>query len=114
MHESLQGATFHVEHIIPRCKGGGSEMENLALARPGCNLRKAGRVAALDPETDEEARLFHPILQVWSEHFRFNGHTIEGITAAGRATVETLNLNHSRRQRIREVEEAFGLHPPIP
>jgi hypothetical protein len=44
--------------------------------------------------------------------FRFKGYRIEGLTAAGRATVEALNLNHSRRQRIREVEEAFGLYTP--
>lgn len=24
MHESLQGATFHIEHIIPLCQGGRS------------------------------------------------------------------------------------------
>ena len=30
-----------------------------------------------------------------------------------RATVNLLNLNHFRRQRIREVEEAFGLYPPF-
>jgi hypothetical protein len=112
MHESLQGATFHVEHIIPQCKGGGSDPENLALACPGCNLHKAGRITEIDPATGEYVRLFHPILQLWSEHFRFNGYQIEGLTAVGRASVEALNVNHSRRQRIREVEEAFGLYPP--
>jgi 5-methylcytosine-specific restriction endonuclease McrA len=38
MHESLQGATFHIEHVVPQSKGGISDMENLALACPGCNL----------------------------------------------------------------------------
>jgi len=113
MHESLQGATFHIEHIIPQCKGGRSDLANLVLACPGCNLHKAGRISAIDPATGGEVRLFHPILQLWSEHFRFNGYQIEGLTAEGRATVEALNLNHSRRQRIREVEEAFGLYPPL-
>ncbi|HEV3039470.1 MAG TPA: HNH endonuclease [Candidatus Angelobacter sp.] len=32
MHESLQGATFHVEHIIPKSKGGESSLENLAFS----------------------------------------------------------------------------------
>ena len=59
------------------------------------------------------ARLFHPALQIWSEHFRFHGYQIEGLTAEGRATVEALCLNHPRRQRIREVEAAFGLFPPF-
>jgi len=79
MHESLQGATFHVEHAIPRSKG----------ASPR----------------------FHPLQQRWSEHFRFNAHEMEGLTAIGRATVVLLDLNHLRRQRIRQVEESFGLYP---
>jgi hypothetical protein len=39
---------------------------------------------------------------------------MEGYTAVGRATVAMLDLNHFRRQRIRQVEEALGLYPPIP
>ncbi len=112
MHESLQGATFHIEHIIPQCKGGRSDLVNLALACPGCNLHKAGRITALDPMTGQSVQSFHPILQQWPEHFRFSGYQIEGLNAVGRATIEALNLNHPRRQRIREVEEAFGLFPP--
>jgi HNH endonuclease len=68
MHESLQGATFHVEHIIPQSKGGHSVLENLALACPGCNLHKADRTTAVDPATGEQVPLFHPIRQRWSEH----------------------------------------------
>ena len=64
MHESLQGATFHVEHIIPQCKGGGGDLENLALACPGCNLHKASRTTAMDPVTGENVRLFHPVRQL--------------------------------------------------
>ena len=112
MHESLQGATFHIEHIIPQCRGGRSTLENLALACPGCNLHKASRITAINPTTGEAVRLFHPILDLWPEHFRFDGYQIKGLTGMGRATVEALNLNHTRRQRIREVEEAFGLFPP--
>jgi len=113
MHESLQGASFHIEHVMPQCKGGRSELGNLVLACPGCNLHKASRITAIDPVTGEDARLFHPIRQLWSEHFQFKSYQIEGLTAVGRATVDLLDLNHSRRQRIREVEEAFGLYPPI-
>ena len=111
MHESLQGATFHVEHVIPRSKGGESTLENLALACPGCNLQKADKTTAPDPLTDEHVDLFHPLQQQWSEHFRFKGHEVEGLTAIGRATVMLLDLNHLRRQRIRQVEKTFGLYP---
>jgi len=113
MHESLQGATFHIEHVIPQCKGGRSGLENLALACPGCNLHKASKITAVDPATGQDVPLFHPIRQLWSEHSRFEGYQIEGLTAVGRATVETLNLNHCRRQRIRQAEGVFGLYPPI-
>lgn len=112
MHESLQGATFHVEHIIPRSKGGRSDLENLVLACPGCNLHKASRTAAVDPKTGQEVPMFHPLEHRWPEHFRFEGYRLEGLTAEGRATVDVLDFNHSRRRRIREVEEAFGLYPP--
>ena len=111
MYETLQGATFHVDHIIPQCKGGRSDLENLVLACPGCNLHKASRITAIDPATGESVQFFHPVLQRWSEHFWLNRYQIEGLSPAGRATIDALNLNHPRRQRIREVEEAFGLYP---
>jgi len=112
MHESLQGATFHIEHVIPLCRGGRSDLENLALACPGCNLHKADRITITDPATGDDVPLFHPLRQAWSEHFRFKGYQIQGLTAVGRATVAALNMNHPRRQRIREVEDAFGLFSP--
>jgi hypothetical protein len=61
MHESLQGATFHVEHVIPQSKGGESTLENLALACPSCNLHKTDRTTAVDPLTGEQVPLFHPV-----------------------------------------------------
>ena len=112
MHEILQGATFHIEHVVPRSKSGDSALENLALACPGCNLHKASRVEAVDPATGNWVPLFHPVWQAWTEHFRFKGYEIEGLTAVGRATVVALDLNRQRRQLIREVEKAFGLFPP--
>ncbi|PWU12921.1 MAG: HNH endonuclease [Verrucomicrobia bacterium] len=113
MHESLQGASFHVEHVIPRSKGGRDVLDNLVLACPGCNLRKTSRTMAMDSKTGERVQLFHPLCQTWQEHFRLNGFQIEGLTDVGRATVEALDMNHPRRLRIREVEERFGLYPPV-
>jgi hypothetical protein len=104
MHASLQGATFHVEHVISQSKGGESTLENLALACPGCNLHKADKITGADPLAGEQVALFHLLRQRWSEHFRFKGHEMKGLTANGRATVALLDLNHLRRQRIRQVE----------
>lgn len=112
MHQSLQGATFHVEHVVPRVKGGASLLTNLALACPACNLHKADRTMAIDPESGTSVPLFHPGRHIWSEHFRFDGDWVEGLTATGRATVEALDLNHERRRRIRAAEKRLGLCPP--
>jgi hypothetical protein len=114
MHQSLQGATFHIEHIIPLSKGGKSDLFNLALACPSCNLHKADRTTAIDPESGSQVPLFHPGQQAWSDHFRFIGYQIEGLTSVGRATVAALDMNHSRRQRIRAAEERLELYPMIP
>lgn len=60
MHQSLQGATFHVEHIIPRSRGGSSDLENLAWACPGCNLHKSDRVEIFSPDSCGVIPLFNP------------------------------------------------------
>ena len=112
MHQQLQGATFHIEHIIPRAQGGTDDLGNLTLACPSCNLHKADRIAAIDPVSGASVPLFHPGRDIWPEHFHFLGQRVEGLTALGRATVAALDFNHSRRQRIRAVEARLGFHPP--
>ncbi len=112
MHQALQGGTFHVEHIIPSSRGGSSDLGNLALACPGCNLRKSDRVVALDPETNDAVPLFHPRRDAWDAIFRWDGLELVGLTPTGRATVAALELNSPRRIRIREAEQRFDLFPP--
>jgi hypothetical protein len=112
MHQALQGATFHVEHIIPTSQGGPSELDNLAWACPGCNLRKADRILVSDPDSLVRVPLFHPRRDSWSEHFRWQGYQVVGLTPVGRATVWALDLNHARRLLIRQAEQSFGLFPP--
>ena len=113
MHQSLQGATFHVEHILPRSQGGNSTEENLCWACPACNLHKSDRTAALDPQGGINASLFNPRQNVWAEHFSWDGFEIVGLTDIGRSTVAALNMNHERRLHIRSAEVLFGLFPPI-
>jgi len=112
MHQSLQGATFHVEHILPRSRGGPTESSNLAWACPTCNLRKSDRTHAADPETMQQASLFQPRQDVWKDHFAWNGYRVIGLTPTGRATVDALDLNAPRRLLIRQAEELFALFPP--
>ena len=112
MHQSLQGATFHVEHIIPRCRGGSSEPDNLAWACPSCNLRKSNRVEVRTSEADEPVRLFNPRADKWEEHFRWDEYQIIGLTPVGRVTIDALALNHERRIKIRRAEALFDFFPP--
>ena len=112
MHQSLQGATFHIEHIVPASAGGTSDLDNLALACPNCNLHKSDRLLVPDPDTDEETLLFHPRLHAWVEHLTWDDYGMVGLTATGRATVRALHLNSPRRLLIRQAEQGFGLFPP--
>jgi hypothetical protein len=112
MHQALQGATFHIEHIVPRSRGGPAHPSNLAFACPGCNLHKSDRVEVPDPDSDAIARLFNPRTDGWSDHFRWEGYRVVGLTTLGRATVFALDLNHPRRVLIRQAEELFGMFPP--
>jgi hypothetical protein len=112
MHQSLQGATFHVEHIIPGSRGGSDAPENLALACPSCNLHKSDRIEAPDPDSGATVPLFNPRTDRWSEHFCWDGYRILGLTLTGRATVVALDWNHPRRLLIRHAEELLELFPP--
>ncbi|MDZ4657567.1 MAG: HNH endonuclease signature motif containing protein [Bythopirellula sp.] len=112
MHQALQGARFHLEHINPRSRGGQTELDNLALACPGCNLHKSDRIEAADLETGIAVPLFHPRLHAWREHFAWDDYHIVGLTPIGRATVAALGFNEPRKIRIRQAEQTFGLFPP--
>jgi hypothetical protein len=111
MHQSLQGATFHIEHVLPKSKGGKTEIQNLALACPSCNLRKSDLVNAIDPLTGQTCSLFHPTHHRWADHFKLEGYLVVGLTMVGRTTISTLDLNSQRRLKIRAAEEIFGLFP---
>ncbi len=112
MHQSLQGATFHVEHIVPQARGGHTQLNNLAWACPSCNLHKAHRIDSIDPETGSQVPLFNPCVDSWNAHFRWDSYRVVGSTPIGRATVAALDLNHPRRLLIRQAEEGFTLFPP--
>ena len=112
MHQSLQGASFHVEHIVPRIVGGADDETNLCLACPSCNLRKSSRTQGTDPESGTEVPLFHPRRDEWREHFDWSDSTLSGLTPIGRGTIARLELNAPRRLLIREAEMLFELFPP--
>lgn len=85
--ESFALQPFSVEHIVPRSRGGGTELENLALACSGCNAHKYNKVEADDPTTGQPAPLFHPRRARWRDHFAWNADftLAVGLTPTGRA-----------------------------
>jgi hypothetical protein len=112
MHQSLQGATFHIEHVVPRGRGGNSDPENLSLACPSCNLHKADRVDFVLVQGHPAIALFNPRTDIWNEHFEWEDYQLIGKTNVGLATIRMLDLNHDRRIKIRQAEQIFGLFPP--
>ncbi len=112
--EDIVGAEFTVDHIIPESLGGMTALDNLCLACWGCNLFKHDRLAALDLNTGEMVRLFHPLTQSWYEHFAWqaDGLIIAGLTPTGRATVNALQLNRAPLVNARRLWIKAGWHPP--
>jgi hypothetical protein len=88
--------------------------ENLCLACPTCNRRKASRQFGIDAATGDRVKLFHPQNDAWANHFRWTetGTKIEPLTATGKITIDLLQMN--RRQIIfaREMWGDVGRHPP--
>ena len=112
--EQWQYVPFTVDHIVPLAQGGTGSPDNLALACFHCNRRKADRLQAVDPESDELVALFHPRQHSWGEHFIWSadGIRIVGLTAIGRATIAALDLNRERVVNIRAADVTVDRHPP--
>jgi hypothetical protein len=106
--------TFSVEHILPRSRGGGNTLENLAWSCMGCNSYKAAKIQATDPLTDELALIFHPRQQIWLEHFAWSLDFSEviGLTPTGRASIPALKLNRDGVVNLRRLLSQAGKHPP--
>ncbi len=106
--------SFVCEHITPIAKGGETSLENLALACGGCNSFKYTKQEAIDPNSSENALLYHPRQEIWLEHFSWStdGLEIIGITPTGRATVKALSLNRPGVTNIRKLLIMANLHPP--
>jgi hypothetical protein len=84
---------FQVDHIIARQHGGTATLDNLAMACFHCNRFKGSNIAGLDSASGELVRLFHPRTDLWTEHFRFDGARLVGLTPIGRATIHVLAMN---------------------
>jgi HNH endonuclease len=105
---------FAVEHILPRSKGGLTQVSNLALSCQGCNNFKYTATEASDPGSGDLAPLYHPRKHLWQEHFAWNEDftQILGVTPTGRATIARLKLNRPHVVNLRRLLHAASKHPP--
>lgn len=99
--EALFDEPFWIDHIRAEQHGGETNAENLAFCCMRCNRHKGPNLAGHDSVSGEDAFLFNPRKDSWSEHFEWVGAIIRGKTPAGRATVMTLNMNHPTRVEAR-------------
>ena len=107
------GQTFHLDHVVPRSRGGKRTPDNLALACPHCNLTRREQELAIDPRTGRIVVLFNPRRDVWDTHFRWNVNRsrLIGKTATGRATIHALKLNAADQVEARAWWYLMGLIP---
>jgi hypothetical protein len=105
-----QAAVFHINHVIPRSKEGLTEESNLVLQCPYCSLHKSNKLTATDPSGGKQVELFHPLTQLWHEHFILepDGY-LRGLTSVGRATIEALRMNDPLPRIARSVQIDMGL-----
>jgi len=105
---------MEVDHIVPQAAGGASDLGNLCLTCIGCNGFKLAYQTGTDPDTGQEAPLFHPRNQRWDEHFGWStdGAYVLGLTPIGRATVMRLRMNRERLVEARRLWTEAGWHPP--
>lgn len=105
-------ARFHVDHIIAIKHGGSDDDDNLCLACPDCNAHKGENVAALDPQTGNPTKLYHPRQQLWADHFSISPDVrLIGLTPEGHTTIFVLRINDEERVQQRQSEFAAGDYP---
>lgn len=106
---------FEFDHIIPLFLGGNSELSNLVFTCGGCNLYKHAKIEGIDPFAGYAVPLYNPRKEIWANHFEWSKDftLIIGLTATGRATIDTLKMNRKELINLRNVLFLFGDHPPV-
>jgi hypothetical protein len=113
MPQHLVDLRHQLDHIVAEQHRGATTENNLALACYSCNKNKGPNISSVDPATEQKTGLFNPRTDTWSEHFRWTGAFLQGLTPVGRATVELLRINSHDRVDLRQSLIAEGLFPPV-
>jgi hypothetical protein len=109
--QSASRLRFWIDHVVATQHLGPTALDNLALSCPFCNRHKGPNLVGIDPESGALVPLFHPRRDVWDHHFQVDGDQITGISAAGRATVHVLAMNHPVQRMMRKALSREGLFP---
>ena len=113
--EAATGITFHIEHVHPESLGGQTELGNLSLSCPGCNLAKGNRTTGLDAHGNAQPlfnpRDYEPPILGWHLHFVLDHDSgiIAPRTPVGEATAATLKVNSRNRVFARRLQIQVGL-----
>lgn len=107
--ERYSGVAFAVDHVIARQHSGPTVLANLALSCGLCNRHKGPNIAGIDPDTGQLCRLFHPRMDSWQDHFRWNGPVVMGRSGVGRTTIAVLAMNQPQQILLRETLIAEGV-----
>jgi hypothetical protein len=103
---------FQLDHIIADQHGGRAKLNNLALACSRCNRNKGPNIAGFDNHTHAIVALFHPRRDESTDHFRWHGAKLLGLTSTGRVTIRVLAINHPDAVALRRELIAEGVFPP--
>jgi hypothetical protein len=82
--------SHEVDHVVAEKHGGLTEAANLAFTCWRCNRHKGTDLGSFDPQTGVFSFLYNPRTEHWAVHFALSGYRLEGLTPAGRTTVQLL------------------------
>ena len=112
MPQSCTQLPHEVDHIRAQKHKGSTTLENLGWSCALCNSHKGSDVSAYVPDTDELVRLFNPRVDIWTDHFEWEGPLLIGLTPIAQATLELLQINKDSRVSLRRMLIEAGLFPP--
>lgn len=90
------------DHIRAIKHHGPTELSNLAWACARCNDFKGSDISTYVPGTDRIVRLFNPRIDVWDDHFFWDGAYMRPNTEIAQATIVLLRLNADHRVILRQ------------
>lgn len=94
--------SHEIDHVIAEKHGGATDVNNLAFTCWRCDRYKGRDLGSFDPQTGSFSFLFNPRTQRWTEHFKFMGTSLIGLTPEGRTTIKLLPINSEDRRAERQ------------